>query len=382
MSATLHIGFVTETYAPEVNGVAMTLGRLVNGLQSSGHRVTLFRPQQLQDTAPKMNGTFTEHLLPGFTIPIYKELRFGSPARKKLSKEWQIDRPDVIYIATEGPLGWSAAQLAKQVGIPTVSGFHTNFHVYGKYYGLSLLEPLALRYLGALHRKTGCTLVPTGKAAGELRAQGFGQVEVLQRGVDTTLFNPGRRNQKLRSQWGLSDKDIACIHVGRIAAEKNIAEVITTYHRIRSQHDVRLILVGDGPLREKIQRDNPEVIFCGMQHGIKLAEHYASGDVFLFPSLSETFGNVVTEAMASGLAIVAYDEAAAHEHLANGHSGMLVTEGGEPDFATTAARLCAQPEKITELGKNAAEQARSLGWDRIIARFMRILEQQIEEKNP
>ncbi len=379
MSAARHIGFVTETYPPEVNGVAMTLEHLVEGVQSHGHRVTLYRPRQQPNARPAVNGTFSEHLLPGFSIPLYRDLRFGMPAGKQLAKRWLNDQPDAIYIATEGPLGWSAARMARLLGIPTVSGFHTNFHVYSKYYGLSLLEPLVFRYLSALHRNTGCTLVPTGKAARYLRDHGYGQVEVLQRGVDTTLFNPERRSQLLRKRWGLSETDIACIYVGRIAAEKNITEVLAAYQRIRSQCSARLILVGDGPLRKKIQVKHPDVIFCGMQHGINLAEHYASGDVFLFPSLSETFGNVVTEAMASGLAIVAYDEAAAHEHLVSGHNGMLVKQGNEHGFATTASLLCTRSGKISGLGKNAAEHARTLGWNRVVARFIELLEQQIEE---
>ena len=379
MSTGLHISFVTETYPPEINGVAMTLERLVNGVQSLGHRVTLFRPRQESGVRPVANGTFSEHLLPGFSIPLYRELRIGVPSGKCLSGQWHDDRPDAVYIATEGPLGWSAMRTANKLDIPTISGFHTNFHKYSKHYGLSLLEPVVFKYLGALHRRTGCTLVPTQESVVNLERHNFGQVEVLQRGVDTRLFNPGRRNPQLRKQWGLSETDVACIYVGRIAAEKNITEVISAYKKIQSLCKGKLVLVGDGPLRKQLQLQHPDFIFCGVKRGVKLAEHYASGDVFLFPSLSETFGNVVTEAMASGLVVVAYNEAAAHEHLVTDHNGMLVNAGDTPDFATTASQLCTQPEKIASMGKEAAEHAKALDWNRIVARFVELLRKQIGE---
>jgi glycosyltransferase involved in cell wall biosynthesis len=233
-----------------------------------------------------------------------------------------------------------------------------------------------------MHRKSGCTLVPTSAGMATLQRQHYGRVRVLPRGVDTELFNPGRRSTGLRRRWGLADSDIVCIYVGRIAAEKNITEVISAYRKIQPLCSGKLVLVGDGPLRKKLQQQHPDFIFSGIQCGIELAEHYASGDLFLFPSLSETFGNVVTEAMASGLAVIAYDKAAAHELLHPGLNGMLVDPGRQPDFATTAIQLCRERGKIAALGKAAAEHARTLGWNRIVSSFVEILEQQIKEVHP
>jgi glycosyltransferase involved in cell wall biosynthesis len=377
LSTGRHIAFVTETYPPEVNGVAMTLEHLVNGVLSIGHRVTLFRPRQESAQRPVVNGSITEHLLPGFDIPLYRELRAGMPSGRRLTGLWKTDRPDAVYVATEGPLGWSAARAASKLGIPTVSGFHTNFHTYSNYYGLKLLEPVIFNYLRALHCRTGCTLVPTAAVAAELGRHRFGQVELLTRGVDTELFNPGRRNAALRKQWALSDSDIACLYVGRIAAEKNIAEVISAYRDMQPRCRGKLILVGDGPMRKQLQRKHPDIIFSGIKRHVELAEHYACGDIFLFPSHSETYGNVVTEAMASGLAVVAYDEAAAHEVIVTGRNGMLVDPGCRTGFEATASRLCTDSEKIAVLGKAAARCAATLSWARIVARFVELLERQI-----
>jgi glycosyltransferase involved in cell wall biosynthesis len=196
--------------------------------------------------------------------------------------------------------------------------------------------------------------------------------------VDTVLFNPARRNSALRQQWGLSDSDVACLYVGRIAAEKNITKVISAYRSMQSQCKGRLILVGDGPLRKPLQRHHPDIIFCGMKRNVELAEHYASGDIFLFPSHSETYGNVVTEAMASGLAVVAYNEAAAREVIVTDRNGMLVDPGDHTGFEATASQLCSNTEKITALGKAAAELASTLSWHGIVTRFVKLLEQQIE----
>jgi glycosyltransferase involved in cell wall biosynthesis len=373
----LNIAIVTETYPPEVNGVAMTLGKLAEGLQSLGHSVQVYRPRQSAGDRATCNGTFAEHLLPGMRVPMYRELRLGFPAFGHLQRAWNRRRPDVVYVATEGPLGWSAIRAAGQLDIPALSGFHTNFHTYSRHYRLGWLEPLILRYLRNLHRSTHCTLVPTQALAGRLRARGFGRVEVLQRGVDTTLFSPQRRNAELRSQWGAGDNDLVCLYVGRIAAEKNIQEAVTTVRAIQSQQpNVRFVLVGDGPMRKSLARSDPDFVFCGTRRGEELAQHYASGDVFLFPSRSETFGNVVTEAMASGLAVVAYNEAAAGEHIRNNQTGVLVDGAVPAAFHDAARALCSEPHRVHELGTNAARYVGQLDWSSVVRRFAFLLGEQ------
>lgn len=356
----------------------MTLGKLVDGLLARGHTVNIYRPRQSRDEQPRVNGRFAEHLFAGMQVPMYRELRFGFPAARRLCNSWQQHPPDAVYIATEGPLGWSAASASQKLGIPTLSGFHTNFHTYSRHYRLSLLEPLILAYLRKLHRRTGCTLVPTAALAERLREQAFGCVQVLQRGVDTALFNPRRRDDSLRRQWGAVPGQLVCLYVGRIAAEKNIHTAVSAFRAIQAgSADARLVLVGDGPLRSRLARDNPDFVFCGMRRGEELARHYASGDLFLFPSRTETFGNVVTEAMASGLAIAAYNQAAAGECLRDGVSGALAGGEDATAFIERAVSLSQSPEDLHRIGANAAGHAAALGWDGIVDRFVDLLGQQI-----
>ncbi len=369
---------MTETFAPEINGVAMTLGRLVDGLLGTGATVNVFRPRQAGDQRPRVNGHYGEHLLAGMQVPMYPDLRFGFPATGTLLSAWRAHRPDAVYVATEGPLGWSAVRAAKRLGIPTLSGFHTNFHTYSRHYRLSLLEPLILGYLRSLHRHTGCTLVPTTELAQQLRERSFGCVEVLQRGVDTALFNPGRRSATVRHGWGAGPDQLVCLYVGRIAAEKNILTAVNAFRAVQhTSPDARLVLVGDGPLRKILARDNPDFVFCGMRRGEDLARHFASGDLFLFPSQTETFGNVVTEAMASGLAVVAYNHAAAGEHIHDGGNGALAEDDTEKSFIRRTVELSLERERLKQLGDSAARHAAALSWGGIVERFIQLLDKQI-----
>ena len=378
MADAQHIAFVTETFAPEVNGVAMTLGRLVDGLLDRGYRVNVFRPRQAVEGQRRRNGHYAEYLLAGTQVPMYPELRFGFPAVGRLQSVWREHRPDAIYVATEGPLGWSAVSAAEKLGIPTLSGFHTNFHTYSHHYRLRLLEPLIFRYLRTLHRRTGCTLVPTRALAQQLRDQGFGCVDVLPRGVDYRLFNPARRSDELRRQWGVEPGQLVCLYVGRIAAEKNIIAAVNAYRAVqRGKPDARLVLVGDGPLSVTLARDNPDFEFCGVRRGEDLARHFASGDLFLFPSQTETFGNVVTEAMASGLAVVAYDQAAAAEHIRDGDNGALAEDDSEASFIHRALELAQQSAQLRRIGQKAVDHAVSLSWEGIVERFIQLLDRQI-----
>jgi glycosyltransferase involved in cell wall biosynthesis len=352
----------------------MTLGRLTAGLQSSGHTVRLFRPRQFRHETAHYNGSFNEQLLRGVRLPMYRDLQLGLPAAARLAEAWRRQRPDVVYVATEGPLGWSAVRCAGRLHIPVVSGFHTNFQIYSKHYRLGWLEPVIQRYLGSLHRHTACTLAPTEALAEQLRGAHFGRVEVLQRGVDTGLFNPQRRCAALRQQWGVGDDAPVCLYVGRIAPEKNIEEAAAAVCSLRQHFPaVRFVLVGDGPLGRKLAHRHPEFLFCGTRVGEELARHYASADLFLFPSRSETFGNVVTEAMASGLAVIAYDRAAAAEHIRHNINGMLVGAGAAADFTAAVRQLYRQPQRAREMGSRAARYAAGLDWTSVVERFARLL---------
>jgi len=370
----MRIAVVTETYPPEVNGVAMTLGRVVDGLQARNHQIQLIRPRQRADDTPQPTATLTEHLQRGIPLPRYDGLKMGLPAKTALTRLWTLHRPDVVQIATEGPLGWSALAAAGKLRLPVASDFHTNFHSYSSHYGLGLLRRAIVAYLRKFHNKAAVTLVPTEGIRRELAASGYDNLEIIGRGVDTLLNHPGRRDPALRARWGVAPDDTVALYVGRLAAEKNLALVFRAYDAMREAHaPTRLVLVGDGPERAAWQAKRPDAVFCGTQTGETLAAHYASGDVFLFPSLTETWGNVTIEAMASGLAVVAYDCAAAEEVIRHGENALKAAPEEALSFLREAAALA--PDRLLQrrLGAAASARAAQLSWDAIVDGFERVL---------
>ena len=368
--AALHITLVSETFPPEINGVANTLGRLHEGLRLRGHRVELVRPRQAGDAAGPAQADLL--LCRGWPLPGYPGLQWGQVSMHKLLRRWRRDRPDVLYIATEGPLGLSALRAARRLGIAVVSGFHTNFQQYSNQYGFGLLTRLVTRYLRGFHRRCHSTLVPSVSQRLELQRRGFEHLTLLARGVDSSLFNPARRSQAMREQWGLGPNDIALLHVGRLATEKNLGLLGQCLHTLRQAYPtrtLRLVVVGDGPQRGALEQQLPDAVFCGVQRGEALAAHYASGDIFLFPSLTETFGNVVLEALASGLGVVAYDEAAAAQHIRHGHSGALAMPGDSEAFIDAASWLLEDSETLRRVRLNARQHASRQGWPAIVEQF-------------
>lgn len=379
---TLRVAVVTETYPPEINGVAMTISRMVTGLRQRQHQVQLIRPRQSPYDRPATDPTFEEVLQRGVAIPRYDSLRLGLPAKRALLRLWSVRRPDIVHIVTEGPLGWSALTAAGKLGIPCSSDFHTNFHSYSKHYGVGWLKKPIVGYLRKFHNKAHATLVPTASIVKDLEQHGYINLRVVARGVDTRLFHPGKRSVVLRQQWGVKPQQPVAIYVGRLAPEKNLPVVLQAFAAMQSTRpDARLVLVGDGPRRPGLQASNPDFIFAGMRTGDDLAAHYASGDVFLFPSTTETFGNVTVEAMASGLAVVAYDYAAAAEHILHGRNGVVADFDNAQEFVKFAAGLIADPQRITEFGRRARATAEDIDWERVHGEFEAALLDVIENQD-
>lgn len=371
---TLHLGIVTETYPPEINGVAMTLGRLADVLRDHGHRVSVVCPRR----GERPGGDPDLREVPGLPLPGYRDLRFGLPAAGMIRQMWRQQTPDVLYVATQGPLGASAVHVARRLAIPVVSGFHTNFHTYCRHYHVAWMERVVFAYLRRFHNRTATTLVPTAALRADLVARGLRKVEVLGRGIDTELFTPARRDARLRAAWGVTDDAPAVIYVGRLAAEKNLQLVVRAFRALRgARPEARLILVGDGPLMARLREEHPDFIFCGMRTGTDLAAHYASGDLFLFPSLTETFGNVLLEALASGLAVVAYDYAAANQHIRAHENGLTAPRGDEGAFIRHALTLASDPALRRTVRANARLQALSQDWGQIGTQFEAVLRRQL-----
>lgn len=384
MTTALFISLITETFPPEINGVANTLGRLFDGLRARDHQVELVRPRQTTDGNQRSSKGLM--LCRGWAVPGYPGLQWGMASTSRLMKRWQQQRPDVVYIATEGPLGLCALRVARRLGIAVVSGFHTNFQQYSSLYGLGFFTRLLTQYLRWFHNRSTLTLVPSSSQRCELERRHFERLELLARGVDSSLFSPAKRQSALRQSWGLKEGDIALLHVGRLAPEKNLTALKRCLEALQArypQRTFRLIVVGDGPKRAALQASLPHAIFCGTQSGEDLACHYACGDVFLFPSLTETFGNVVLEALASGLGVVAYDEAAAGQHIRHGYNGVLAMPGDEHAWIGAACWLLDDPETLRTVRLNARQHARRQGWPGIIEQFESQLQRACQGKtNP
>jgi len=363
---TLDIAFVTETYPPEVNGVAMTVGRLVGGLRELGHRVSVIRPRQGKSDT----GGEHELALPGLPLPGYPGLRFGLPAGGRLARQWRQRRPDLVHVVTEGPLGWSAVSTARRLGIPVTSGFHTNFDRYSVHYGVGWLRPAVAAYLRTLHRRTRATMVPTAALAADLAGEGIAGVRVVGRGVDTALYDPARRSPGLRSSWGVAHGAPVCLYVGRLAPEKNLALARRTFAAIRARHSAaRMVWVGDGPSATQLAAEHPDHHFAGLRRGDDLAAHYASADLFLFPSLTETYGNVVAEAMASGLPVVAYRSAAAAELVEHEQNGVVASPGDESAYIAAALWMLEKDGRPAVLSAAARQAMLPRNWGRVVASF-------------
>jgi glycosyltransferase involved in cell wall biosynthesis len=380
-SRRLRIALVTETYPPEINGVAMTIGQIVDALQKRDHQVQLIRPRQGNEPQPAGNDNLEQVLRPGIPIPNYSGLNLGLPAKRLLSKLWALQRPDVVHIATEGPLGWSALSAANKLRIPVLAGFHTNFHSYSRHYGFSWLKKPIYTYLRKFHNQARLTVVPTLKLRNELIQAGYRNVEVLARGVNQHLFSPERRDMDMRRSWGVAETGFAVVYVGRIAPEKNLGLLVRAFEAIeRIRPDARLILVGDGPELMQLRSSHPHFVFCGPRSGEDLARHYASADSFLFPSTTETFGNVLIEAMASGLPVLAYDYAAAAEFVRHGENGLKVPFENEADFIREAEWLASHPEALSQLGLEARQTTLGISWDAVFQQLETYYQRVVNEQ--
>ena len=351
----------------------MTLGRLVDGLAQRGHRLTIIRPRQRHES-PRFSVTqrvaCRQVRLPGIPIPGYPQLRLGLPASRRLRQLWSLSRPDLVHVATEGPLGASAITTAHEFGIPVTSSFHTNFDQYTRDYRIGWLKPVVAAWLRHLHNRTRRTFVPTPTLLTRLSTEGYTNLRLLSRGVDTVLFNPAQRDASLRNSWGVAPEDPVILHVGRIAPEKNYPLLFRAFDAVKAvEPRARLVLVGDGPRLSAYQRQRPDVIFTGFYTGLNLARHYASGDLYLHASSTETFGNVITEALASGLAVSAFDYAAAHEFIRHEENGLVAPVDDEATFFANARRLITDRPLRQRLRAAAPAAVHNRSWDAVIDGF-------------
>ena len=362
----LKITLVTETFPPEINGVSLTLEKLHNYLNLSGHHPSVIRPRRFSEPRKP-------ELVQGFPIPMYPKLRFGIGSPLRLYQTIKSKMPDIIHLATEGPLGLACLGIAKSLRIPVVSSFHTNFDLYANDYKMGVLSSGISHYLRWFHNQTEATFAPSNACCERLQALGYKNIKIWTRGVDTGLFNPTQKDLNFKSKIGLLETDILLLYVGRLAPEKNIGALLGTFKKAkttlgRQGKNLFLALVGTGPLvgQSDLEKTNG-IILPGELRGNHLAQWYASADVFVFPSTSETFGNVILEAQASGLPVLCLNSQATQERISNHNDGILAANIEE--FEKQIIDLCANKSKRVFLGENATRTARSQKWDDIFNRL-------------
>ncbi len=378
----LKIAIVTETWPPEINGVALSLLQLCKGLQQKGHKILLIRPEQkalCRDFVPNK-----ECLVMAQPVPKYPGLKFGWPQYLKVSHALAEFQPQVVHIVTEGPLGLTALQAAKSKNIPITSGFHSPFQDFSRFFDLAFLVKPIQRYLCWFHNNTQLTCVPSQDTEQALRQFGVNcPLKVVGRGVDTHRFSPKHRSESLRYQWGASTDTTVMLYVGRLSPEKEIDVLINAYCARSQQQQpnkVKLVIVGDGPDRARLQElaSHSDVLFTGSLTGHDLASAYASADVFAFASQVETFGNVVLEAMASGLPVVAYDYACAHQHVEHGETGWLSPLGQTAHLMQCLNQL-PNNRVLRQMGLRAVQQAEKMGWQYPVQQLEQALYQVAQE---
>jgi glycosyltransferase involved in cell wall biosynthesis len=363
---------VSDTFPPDINGVARTLQTLARGLARRGHTVSVLTTTERSREENAAHGVQVDAVA-ALPIPGYDGIRVGMTSRRYIAERISQLRPDALYVAVETIMGCNAIRAARERGVRVVSGFHTNFHTYSHDYRLPLLKSMAMRYLKWVHNRTARTLTPSESTAEQLRALGIENVGVLGRGVDTQLFDRSKRDSSLRASWGADDHTPVAIFVGRIAAEKNLPLAVRAFHQITTANPAaRCVFVGDGPKSAWLREQHPGFVFAGARTGEDLARHYASADLFIFPSLTETFGNVLTEALASGLVTVSYDYAAAKQHVRHRENG-FVAPSGEADAFLAATREALAHWQDAALRDAAHATAKKLSWSTIIDQFEREL---------
>ena len=366
----LRVVLTTGNYNYIKDGVSLTLNRLVGWLEGRGHQVLVVAP--VAETAAMEHEGRLEPV-PSFAIPTRKEYRIGWKLPGHVRAEIARFEPDLFHVAVPDITGHSALNLAEAMRLPAVSSFHTRYDTYLPYYGLGFLMPWFHRRLRAFYERCDHVYVPSQSMIDELRAQGVAgsNMRLWTRGVDHRRFSPSCRSLDWRRARGIADDDVVIAYAGRLVAEKNMKLMSRVFARLKATGPAhRTILLGDGPEAGWMKQAMPDTVFAGFLHGDDLATGYASSDVFFFPSITETFGNVTLEAMASALPAVNADATGSRSLIKEGETGYLVPVDREEQMAERLAELVANPDKRKRFGAKGREIAvREHDWNRIFEKL-------------
>ncbi|NNJ73787.1 MAG: glycosyltransferase family 1 protein [Anderseniella sp.] len=363
----LRVVLTTGNYNYIKDGVSLTLNRLVGWLERNNVEVLVIAPVA-EEAAMAHHGRLLP--VPSFAIPTRKEYRIGRRLTTQLKDEIVRFKPDLFHIAVPDITGHSALNFAEKMQVPVVSSFHTRFDGYLQYYNLRFLEPWFHKKLRAFYSRCEHLYVPSVSMIDELAGQGIADnMRLWTRGVDHARFDPARRSKEWRRAHGIADDDVVIAYAGRLVAEKNMAVMARVFAGLKARGVAhRTILLGDGPEAGWMRKALPDTVFAGFLHGDELATGYASSDIFFFPSITETFGNVTLEAMASGLPSVTADATGSRSLVREGETGFLVPVDREDLMMVRLVQLAADGGMRREFGARAREIAiAEHEWDAIFA---------------
>ncbi len=366
----MRIALFSEVYWPMVSGVGVTLDRLKDGLESRGHTVRVYTA-----TYPLPPGTTDRqevHRSPSIPLFLYPDVQWAFPRQREITADLALFRPDVVHVATEFALGLAGVKAAGQLGIPVIASAHTDYQKYARRYGVGFVLRMGWMYLRWFYRHADQVLVPSRVYERALNGLGVTHTGLWTRGVDQAHFHPRFRSAEWRARFGVGAEDLLVTYIGRLAREKDLMRLIAGWQALRDRRgNAQLVLVGRGPLEDELRRAAlPGVHVTGLLGGRELSQAYASADLFAFPSPTETFGNSLLEAMASGLpslavnagGVVEFAEHDVNAWLARPHDTGALTEGLDRLMHDRAlrARLAA--------GGRATADGRP--WDRIHDRLI------------
>ena len=362
----LRIALVTGSYAYIQDGVALTLNRLVSFLEHEGAEVLVFTPTAKSGLLPHAGEVVP---VASSSLPLRPEYRLAWGLPEAARRRMQAFGPDPIHIATPDLLGHQALAFGQRMGIPVVASYHTRYETYLKYYGLGLFAEAVARTIARFYRGCREVYAPSPSMVEVLKNQGAGDNVILwPRGVDTERFTPTKRSQVWRAARGIAPEVPAILFVGRLVREKRLSILVEVLRRLEADNVPHAaVVVGDGPECAALERQAPRAVFPGFLTGEDLAIAYASCDVFLFPSETETFGSVTLEAMASGLPTVCADATGSRSLVDPGVTGFLVEPGDESGFHDAVSGLLRDPVLRRRFAAAALERSRRFSWEQAMS---------------
>ncbi len=375
----MRVAYFTESLPPLTDGVARTYTRLAETLNQRKIDFRFFAPVRPEESDPWRQRT---KQLPSVPFPLYDYYRVSIPYFQGLKKDLDAFKPDLIQVAAPTPLCIYAQDYAKRRGIPTVASYHTHFVDYFPYYGFGSMQSTGWNYMRWFYNRSLATYAPSQSTQEELNQRGFKNVRLWPRGINSQKFSPRHRSQTLRRKCR-SVKIPLLLFVGRMVGEKDLEDLAQASLQLRQKgFRFRLAFAGDGPLKEPLQKRFPRDHFTGFIQGKPLAELYASADMFVFPSTTETFGNVVLEAFASGLPVIGANKGGSSDLVRHDQNGFLARPKNPADFARQIQRLLENPAAARRLKAGALKTAKTYDWSSINGRLIEDYAGLIRESRP